>query len=35
MQEMSKKVVKIVGVGRFLNWGIVDATRALGGIIPF
>ena len=35
VQEMSLKVVKRLGVGRFLDWGAVDARRASGGILTF
>ena len=35
MQEMSLKVVKSLGVGRFLDWGVVDARRASKGILIF
>ena len=35
MQEMSLKVVKSLGVGRFLDWGAVDARRASKGILIF
>lgn len=32
---MSLQVVRSLGVGRFLNWGAVDAKRVLGGIFIF
>ena len=35
VQEMSLKVVKRLGVGRFLDWGAVDAREASGGILTF
>ena len=35
MQEMSEKVVKGLGVGRFLNWEIVNARGVSGGIMFF
>ena len=35
MQEMSLKVVKSLGVGRFLDWGAVYARGASGGILIF
>ena len=35
MQEMLEKVVKSLGVGRFLNWDTVDAREVLGGILLF
>ena len=35
MQEMSEKVVKGLGVGRFLNWEIVNARAVSGGIMFF
>ena len=35
VQEMSLKVVKSLGVGRFLSWGVVDARGVPGGILIF
>ena len=35
MQEMLEKVVKSLGVGRFLNWDTVDAREVSGGILLF
>ena len=35
MQEMLEKVVKSLGVGRFLNWDIVDARGVSSGILLF
>ena len=32
---MSLKVVKRLGVGRFMDWGAVDAKGASGGILIF
>ena len=32
MQEMSEKIVKGLGVERFLNWHTIDAREASGGI---
>ena len=33
VKEMSLQMVKSVGVGRFLNWGSMDAKGATGGLI--
>ena len=33
--EMSLKMVKSLGAGRFMDWGAVDAGGALGGILIF
>lgn len=35
VQEMLLCVVRSLGVGRFLNWGTIDARVALGGILIF
>ena len=35
VQEMSLKVVKSLGTGRFTNWGAINAKGALGGIQIF
>ena len=35
VQEMSLKVVKSLGAGRFMNWGAINAKGALGGIRIF
>ena len=35
VQEMSLKVVKSLGAGRFMNWGAINAMGALGGIRIF
>ena len=33
MKEMSLQMVKSVGVGRFLNWALVDARGAAGDLL--
>ena len=33
--EMSLKMVKSLGAGKFMDWGAVDAGGALGGILIF
>ena len=35
VQELSLKVVRSLGVGRFLSWGVVDARGASRGILIF
>ena len=35
VSEMSLKLVKILGTGRFTDWGAIDARGALGGILIF
>ena len=35
VKEMSLKMVKSVGVGRFLNWASMDAKGVAGGLILF
>ena len=35
VKEMSLQMVKSVGVGRFLNWVLVDARGAAGGLLLF
>ena len=35
VQEMSLKIVKSWGTGRFTDWGAVDAGGASGGIMIF
>ena len=33
IQEMSQGVIHILGVGRFLGWGAVNARGAVGGVV--
>ena len=35
MKEMLVQMVNCVGVGRFLNWALVDARGVAGGLILF
>ena len=35
MQKMSIRVVRSLGVGRFLEWGVVNARGAAGGVVVF
>ena len=35
VKEISMQMVKSVGVGRFLNWALVDARGATGGLLFF
>ena len=35
VKEMSLQMVKSVGVGRFLNWALVDARGAAGDLLLF
>ena len=35
MQEMSKRIVKSLGVGRCLDWGSINSRGASGGVLVF
>ena len=35
MQEMSKRIVRSLGVGRCLDWGVVNSKGASGGVLVF
>ena len=35
MSEMSIGVVRSLGVGRFLEWGVLNARGAVGGVLVF
>ena len=35
IQSMNKGIVRSLGVGRFLDWGAVDAEGTRGGILVF
>ena len=35
MTEMSLGVVRSLGVGRFLEWGVLNARGAAGGVLVF
>ena len=35
IQEMSRGLVRSLGVGRFLEWGVVDSRGATDGIVVF
>ena len=35
MQEMSKRIVKSLGVGRCLDWEAVNSRGASGGVLVF
>ena len=35
VKDISMQMVKSVGVGRFLNWALVDARGATGGLLFF
>ena len=35
IQEMSRGIIRSLGVGRFLEWGAVDSRGAAGGIVVF
>ena len=35
MQEMSKRIVKSLGVGRCLDWGAINSRGASGGVLVF
>ena len=35
VQEMSFQVVRSLGVGRFLEWGAMEARGSVGGIVVF
>ena len=35
MQEMPKKIVRSLGVGRCLEWGMVNLRGAFGGVLVF
>ena len=35
MQEMSKRIVRSLGVGRCLDWGVVNSKGAFGGVLVF
>ena len=35
MQEMSKRIVRRLGVGRCLDWGAVNSRGAFGGVLVF
>ena len=35
MSQMSLGVVRSLGVGRFLEWGVLNARSAAGGVLVF
>ena len=35
MTKMSLGVVRSLGVGRFLEWGVLNARGAAGGVVVF
>ena len=35
MSQMSLGVVRSLGVGRFLEWGVLNARGAVGGVLVF
>ncbi|RVW58237.1 LINE-1 reverse transcriptase-like [Vitis vinifera] len=35
IQDMSKGIIRSLGVGRYLDWGAVDSRGAVGGIVVF
>lgn len=35
IKEMSQRMVKSLGVGRFLCWGVVNAIRTVGSLLEY